>query len=387
MDILNKAICLSVSFLIVITLASNISLSTAKTIIAYDCDKPNFERYEDIERCISFDNCSAQQHILHSQLSYHSVAYSHSVGSVLKHTNEVLVMVQGKTYLVWCAVESVATIPTNKCFADEAMPVRTKSGAIKYRNKWNFLDEFGVQKPCTNEELSYKIVEILKQHSDIRVGSESLSQCLLRQNNYIDISEMLSNKSVYNLIALEESYFSNDPTHESLITRMMIAWRKYSSRVHMTILVVQILSSISLMLVGLYFRLPLYRSLSLAFGMVKKFADLLSYVKLDRLTRQESVARLHRSQMNRPEAAISQLASFHFTSIYEAIMTLTDRVQLLEENITIGLQRVSSIENCGNRSRSTTPSSGKASIQSPRIGRKKNIPFRNVRFSRSTRRH
>ena len=198
---------------------------------------------------------------------------------------------------------------------------------------------------------------------------------------------MLSNKSVYNLIALEESFFSNDPTHNSLITQLMIMWRKYSSRVHMTILMFQIFCSVTLMVVGLCFRLPLYRSLSLAFGMVKKFADLLSYVKLDRLTRQGSVARLHRSQMNRPEASISQLASFHFTSIYEAIMTLTDRVQILEENITSGLgQRVPSMENFGGESRSTTPSSGKASIQTPRPGRRKNFPHRNVRFSRPTRR-
>ena len=310
-----------------ITMASAAFFTTA-----YDCENPIIKQIQDFATACTQGLCiSEYSRFIMFHLKTEGIFKSHGL---IFHENTSLVMLGDRIFKVECPSIQVTLIRTDKCFTNGYHPILLPSNTQKFIDNNGYIADYADQVPCVGTTLRQKIIGKMKDAQIKDMGAEILSFALLKHNPYFSVLDLVDNNTLGELLRKEECHLNNDPHCNRLTSHLLFLWRTYAGKIQMIIIASHVIYSIALFFVGCAYRLKIVKSLALCFSFMKRWNDIKSYIQTDKLNKQEKITKLHLQNLGQTaECPLSDMNVNHFECLYEIVISLAKRIQLLENVI------------------------------------------------------
>ena len=261
----------------------------------------------------------------------------------------------------FCPPESVLIIESPLCYANELKPIATRNGKKAFLDRNNFIHSIATEIPCPNLKYAYAYRDRIKDNNIILQGIQTITYAMHKPSVTYDITNLLDKKSLEHLILFEEKTLNDDQSegdNATLTTLIALHYRRHATKIQIAIFSYRLAIDIILLIAGLVNGLPLIKSLGLASGSVKKFIDFSNYLNQHKLNLSDKVNKLKRKQLGvDSEANLSKITSHHLQTLYDSLLDLTNRCEMLEVTVnelksTLDL---TSVDSSSHPSSSSTP--------------------------------
>ena len=224
-------------FLLTFLLASAFCAKSEITTTAYNCQNAlvkETKRYDGCFTCPLIENtCSSWEINIAFLLARDQVVFTYGLFSDDIPPNMIIVAEGKHTFEVTCPPELVTIVPTVACYADD-VSVISLNGQQKYMDRNKFIITDAVQIPCNGKNIKHKIVDKIRDHNLRKVGSDSISFAMLKDNRYFDATKLMSNKTIEKLIFFEECHANGDFMRDHLSSYMLFYYRMWSGKIQLS---------------------------------------------------------------------------------------------------------------------------------------------------------